>query len=148
MRWARPAAVAYPLLCVLVMALGGKGYYVVPLLVVLLVAGCEPALDWTRRHGRTWPVVAVLVTVVVSAMATLPVLPPSSLAVPMALNKEQGEQVGWPALADATAKGWSVIPAGERARAVLFTQNYGEAGALDRYDPVRGLPRPYSGHMS
>lgn len=148
LRWARPAAVAYPLLCVLVLALGGKGYYVVPLLIVLLVAGCEPALAWTRRHGPTWPVVAVLVTVAINTMVTLPVLPPSSLTVPMALNKEQGEQVGWPALADATAKGWSAIPARERASAVVFTQNYGEAGALDRYGPARGLPRPYSGHMS
>ncbi|WP_151475320.1 glycosyltransferase family 39 protein [Streptomyces albicerus] len=148
LRWARATAVAYPLLCGLVLGLGGKGYYAVPLLVVLLVAGCEPVLAWTRRHGRTWPVVAVVLTIAVNAMVTLPVLPPSALAVPMALNKEQGEQVGWPALADATAKGWSAIPERERARAVVFTQNYGEAGALDRYGAARGLPRPYSGHMS
>ncbi|MGC5567962.1 ArnT family glycosyltransferase [Streptomyces sp. FR-108] len=148
LRWARATAVAYPLLCVLVLALGGKGYYVVPLLLVLLVAGCGPALDWARRHGRTWPVVAVAVTVAINAAVTLPVLPPNALAVPLALNKEQGEQIGWPALADAAEDGWSAIPAPERARAVVFTQNYGEAGALDRYGPARGLPRPYSGHMS
>ncbi|MGI5192551.1 glycosyltransferase family 39 protein [Streptomyces sp. CA-288835] len=148
LRWARSMAVAYPLLCVLVLGLGGKGYYAVPLLVVLLVAGCEPVLAWTRRHGRTWLVVAVALTAAINAMVTLPVLPQSALAVPMALNKEQGEQVGWPALADAAREGWSAIPAPERARAVVFTQNYGEAGALDRYGPARGLPRPYSGHMS
>ncbi|MFS8199700.1 ArnT family glycosyltransferase [Streptomyces sp. CWNU-52B] len=148
LRWARSAAVAYPLSCVLVLALGGKGYYVVPLLLVLLVAGCEPAVGWTRRHGRTWPVAAVAVTVAINAAVTLPVLPQSALTVPMALNKEQGEQVGWPALADATARGWATIAARERARAVVFTQNYGEAGALDHYGPARGLPRPYSGHMS
>ncbi|WP_328766446.1 glycosyltransferase family 39 protein [Streptomyces sp. NBC_00286] len=148
LRWARSMAVAYPLLCVLVLGLGGKGYYAVPLLVVLLVAGCEPVLAWTRRHGRTWLMVAVALTAAINAMVTLPVLPQSALAVPMALNKEQGEQVGWPALADAAREGWSAIPAPERARAVVFTQNYGEAGALDRYGPARGLPRPYSGHMS
>ncbi|WP_328497958.1 glycosyltransferase family 39 protein [Streptomyces sp. NBC_00414] len=148
LRWARATAVAYPLLCVLVLALGGKGYYVVPLLLVLLVAGCEPAVGWTRRHGRAWPVVAVVVTVAINAAVTLPVLPQSALTVPLALNKEQGEQIGWPELADAAEEGWSAIPVRSRPRAVVFTSNYGEAGALDRYGPARGLPRPYSGHMS
>ncbi|GAA2627471.1 glycosyltransferase family 39 protein [Streptomyces vastus] len=148
LRWARATAVAYPLLCVLVLGLGGKGYYAVPLLLVMLVAGCEPALTWTRRYGRTWPMVAVALSAAINATVTLPVLPQSALAVPMALNKEQGEQVGWPALADAASEGWSGIPAREQARAVIFTQNYGEAGALDRYGPARGLPKPYSGHMS
>jgi hypothetical protein len=28
-----------------------------------------------------------------------------------------------------------------------LTSNYGEAGAVDRYDPALGLPPAYSGHM-
>lgn len=151
LRWARSVAVAYPLLCLLVLALGGKGYYAVPLLNVLLVAGCAPAVDRVRRHGRTGLVaaaVALMAGAAVNAVVTLPVLPPRDLAVPMALNKEQGEQIGWPQLADAVRAGWSAVPTAERSRAVILTQNYGEAGALDRYGPERGLPRPYSGHMS
>ncbi|MGH3906056.1 MAG: hypothetical protein ACRDTE_18020 [Pseudonocardiaceae bacterium] len=31
---------------------------------------------------------------------------------------------------------------------MIFTRNYGQAGAIERYGPARGLPRPYSGHMS
>jgi len=31
---------------------------------------------------------------------------------------------------------------------VIFAGNYGEAGAIDRYGPALGLPRPYSGHNS
>ena len=34
----------------------------------------------------------------------------------------------------------------ERARAVVVTQNYGQAEAIDRYGPGMGLPRAYSGH--
>jgi 4-amino-4-deoxy-L-arabinose transferase-like glycosyltransferase len=150
LRWARAFAVAYPLLCAVVLALGGKGYYTVPLLVVLLAAGCEPTLRWagagTRR--RALLVSGVVVSAAINAVITLPVLPPSALSVPMALNKEQGEQLGWPELADATRRGWDRIPAGDRARAVILTGNYGEAGALERYGPARGLPAPYSGHMS
>lgn len=102
-------AVAYPLLRAIVLGLGGKQYYAVPLLIVL---------------------------------------PSSALGVPMALNKEQGEQVGRPTLADAARDGWSAIPKAARAHAVLSAQNYGEAGPLDRCGPARGLPKPYSGHMS
>ncbi|MFB6960161.1 glycosyltransferase family 39 protein [Streptomyces sp. NPDC056309] len=149
LRWARSAAVAYPLLCLLVLGLGGKGYYSVPLLVVLLVAGCEPLTDWMRSRSRVLLLAGALAaTAVINAMVTLPVLPPSALGVPLAMNKEQGEQIGWQALADTVRDAWSAVPAEERARAVVFTQNYGEAGALDRYGPERGLPRPYSGHMS
>ncbi|MEP7178183.1 MAG: hypothetical protein ABI775_03770, partial [Pseudonocardiales bacterium] len=32
------------------------------------------------------------------------------------------------------------------ARTVIITSNYGEAGAIVRYGPALGLPRPYSGH--
>ncbi|WP_394435822.1 ArnT family glycosyltransferase [Streptomyces sp. SGAir0957] len=152
-RWARAFAVAYPLLCAVVLVLGGKGYYTVPLLMVLLAAGCEPTLRWAAVLGakavrRSLLAAAVVVSALVNALITLPVLPPSALAVPMALNKEQGEQLGWPELADAARQGWEHIPPGDRARAVVLTGNYGEAGALARYGPARGLPVPYSGHMS
>ncbi|WP_338693965.1 glycosyltransferase family 39 protein [Streptomyces sp. Q6] len=154
MRWARAFAVAYPLLCGIVLALGGKGYYTVPLLVVLLAAGCEPTLRWAGagrvrvRVRRALLVGAVVVSAAICAVIALPVLPPGDLAAPMAANKEQGEQLGWPELADAARDGWARIPGERRATSVLFTGNYGEAGALDRYGPARGLPAPYSGHMS
>jgi hypothetical protein len=32
------------------------------------------------------------------------------------------------------------------SQAVIFTSNYGEAGAVDRYGPALGLPPAYSGH--
>ncbi|MER5946944.1 glycosyltransferase family 39 protein [Streptomyces sp. NPDC001904] len=152
LRWARAFAVAYPLLCVVTLAAGGKGYYTVPLLVVLLAAGCEPVLRWVRagraRVRRALVGVLLVLSAVVDAVLVLPVLPPDELAVPMAADPEQGEQLGWPELADAAREGWAVVPAADRSRAVLFAVNYGEAGALDRYGPARGLPRPYSGHMS
>ncbi len=152
LRWARPMALAYPIVGVAVLVLGGKPYYALPLLLALTAAGCEPVLRWARgtwRHARGRLVVgAVAVSAAVNAVVALPVLPADALSVPNALNKEQGEQVGWPELADATAAAWSRIPAEERSRAVLFAGNYGEAGALAHYGPTRGLPRPYSGHMN
>lgn len=149
LRRVRAMAVAYPLLCILVLGFGGKGYYAVPLLVVLLAAGCVPLLGWLRSRSRTVLLTtAVVLTAAINAAVTLPVLPPSALGIPQAMNKEQGEQIGWPELADAVRDGWSSVRPAERPRAVVLAQNYGEAGALDRYGPERGLPRPYSGHMS
>ena len=148
-RWARSVVLAYAMLCVLVVASGGKPYYALPLLLVLTAAGCEPLARWTHGAGRVATVaVCGVVAVVTSALVTLPVLPADSLSVVNAINEEQGEQVGWPALTSAVAAGWSAIPAGARSRAVIIAENYGEDGALARYGPARGLPAPYSGHMS
>ncbi|MFF0743664.1 glycosyltransferase family 39 protein [Streptomyces sp. NPDC004111] len=150
--WARAVAWAYPLLCLQVIGTGGKPYYALPLLLVLLAAGCVPALGWlgrgARRVRRGLFAGAVALTVAVSLAVALPVLPPGALGPIAAINPEQGEQVGWPELADAVAAGWQLVPAGERASSVVFAQNYGQAGALARYGPARGLPAPYSGHMS
>jgi hypothetical protein len=38
------------------------------------------------------------------------------------------------------------LSAADRARTVLLTQTYAEAGALDRYGPALGLSPAYSGH--
>ncbi|MGW0662326.1 glycosyltransferase family 39 protein [Streptodolium elevatio] len=152
LRWARAVAVAYPLVCLAVLATGGKSYYALPLLLVMTAAGCAPVVRWMRDGWRTrrarLVIAGLAVSAVVNAVVTLPVLPADSLDVPNAMNKEQGEQVGWPELADAVALGWRQVPADQQARAVVFAGNYGEAGALVRYGPERGLPEPYSGHMA
>lgn len=145
LRWARSVALAYPVLCVVVLVTGGKSYYALPLLLVLVAAGCEPALRWVDRH-RAQAVVGLVLTAVTSAVFTLPVLPASAADFVIPVNKEQGEQIGWPAFAASVASAWSQIPSAERA--TLFTGNYGEAGALVRYGPALGLPAPYSSHMS
>jgi 4-amino-4-deoxy-L-arabinose transferase-like glycosyltransferase len=148
-RFARAFGLAYPLLGVIVLAFGGKAYYVIALLLVALAAGVEPALRWASTDGRrTLLRAVVVVSALVNIVATLPVLPPAALGPVNAMDKEQGEQVGWPTLVDTVAGVWRQIPAGERDRAVIFVQNYGEAGAIARYGPGRGLPDAYSGHMS
>jgi 4-amino-4-deoxy-L-arabinose transferase-like glycosyltransferase len=145
--WARSVALAYPLLCVVVLAFGGKSYYALPLLLVLVAAGSEPALGWITRH-RPWAIIGLVLTALTSALFTLPVLPASAVDFVIPVNKEQGEQIGWPPMAAAVATAWERIPADQRSSATIFAGNYGEAGALLRYGPAHGLPPAYSGHMS
>ncbi|GAB2642215.1 ArnT family glycosyltransferase [Kribbella swartbergensis] len=144
MPWARAVALAYPLLCVVVLAVGGKSYYALPLLLVLVAAGAERVLSWSRGVVA----VGLALTAVTSAVFTLPVLPVSAVDFVIPVNKEQGEQIGWPGFAAAVADQWNRIPAEQRSSATIFTGNYGEAGALRRYGPELGLPPAYSGHMS
>jgi 4-amino-4-deoxy-L-arabinose transferase-like glycosyltransferase len=150
LRWARSFVVAYPVLCVAVIVLGGKPYYAVPLLLLLMAAGSQPAVRWLSQSAARSAIVAAAaaVAVAVSVLVGLPVLPTERLGPVLAMNAEAGEQIGWPRLADQVADVWRQIPAQAQPTAVIFTGNYGQAGAIDRYGPERGLPRPYSGHMS
>lgn len=144
LRWARPIAVAYPVMFALTLAGGGKGYYVLPILLALLAAGVTPVLAWAARPRRgVYLTVGALLAAVSTAVISLPVLPPSALGPVVAINAEQGEQVGWRELTEATAEVWAPTKP-----PVILTQNYGEAGAISLYGPELGLPRPYSGHMS
>ena len=58
------------------------------------------------------------------------------------------DEIGWPELADQTARAWRDLPAADRARAAIVAGNYGEASALERYGPARALPPILSGHLS
>jgi len=152
--WARSLLTAYAVIAVVVLVVGGKPYYALPPVLAMVAAGCQPivewaSVEWARSAGRRAAVAAaVVLAAVTSALFTLPVLPSSQLGLVNAVNAEQGEQVGWPELTQAMADAWAQIPPQERDRSVVFTVNYGEAGALWRYGGAHGLPKPQSGHMS
>jgi 4-amino-4-deoxy-L-arabinose transferase-like glycosyltransferase len=139
----RSIALAYVVLCALVLALGGKPYYPMPLLLVLLAAGAEPAWRWATRH-RSLAMSGAAVGAALSVLIALPVLPARALGPVLAVNPEQGEQVGWRDFTASVSAGWQ--QAGPDA--VIFTRNYGQAAAVERYGPDFVLPQPFSGHMS
>jgi hypothetical protein len=145
----RSLAFAYLVLLVLLFALGGKPYYAAPFLLCLLAAGTVPLERWLTTRGRQVLVVAALVlTVVLSALVALPVFPADDLeATPIAdLNEDAIETIGWPELARTVGGVFEGLSQAQQATAVVFTGNYGEAGAIDRYGGALGLPRAYSGH--
>ncbi len=150
LRWSRSIALTYPLLCVVVLVLGGKSYYALPLLLVLLAAGAQPTIDWvTRSRSRRTPLaIGLVLTALTSALFTLPIVPTSAVNFVIPVNQEQGEQIGWPELTSAVAAAWQTIPEDQRPRATLCAGNYGQAGALIKSGPDHGLPTAYSGHMS
>ncbi|WP_203995783.1 ArnT family glycosyltransferase [Micromonospora lutea] len=135
----------------IVLLVGGKGYYDAPLLLVLTAAGAVIAAGWAARDRvrRTLLAAVVVLAATSNAVLLLPVLPADRLPdFVVAVNYDAGETIGWPAFADSLAAVHRALPPQEQARAIILTGNYGEAGAVARYGPQRGLPAAYSGHNS
>ena len=147
----RALGLAYVALLVICVVTGAKEYYAVGFYPALLAAGgvaMEQRL--IRRRPRLVLGAAVAVSLVINAFVGLPLIPASSVGdSPVAsVNDDVLETIGWPRFADWVAANYRGLPAGQRRRAVIFTANYGEAGAIQQYGPSRGLPRAYSGHNS
>lgn len=142
----RALGIGAALVVPLVALSGGKAYYAAPIALILLPAACVSVDDdRSRRRGLTW---LLVLSTLPSLAFSLPLLPSDRLDAVTPLNKEYAEMVGWPDLADQVRAVYDGLPPDERARAVIFTGNYGEAGALQLYGPERGLPAVYSGHNS
>jgi hypothetical protein len=146
----RPLGTAYLALLVILLATAAKGYYAAPLLTCLLAPGGIVAARWTAGRIGRWIAVgaAVVVAAALSGVVGLPIVPADRLAdTPIPdVNEEAAEQVGWPELVRTVAAVRDSLSPAERARAVVFTGNYGEAGAVDRFGPALGIARAYSGH--
>jgi hypothetical protein len=59
-----------------------------------------------------------------------------------------GDQFGWPELVAEVARIYDALPPQERARAAIYTGNYGEAGAINLFGPRYGLPTAITGHQT
>jgi hypothetical protein len=157
----RFVSLTYAILALAYLVGDGKAYYLASVYPVLLGLGAIPTADWTlrvrarqkaaagvpRRTRTAVLTTVIVVTVAISAFMALPVLPVTSLqgSVVMAVNPDQGETVGWPRFVTTVADAWQAIPADVRAHTVIFTANYGEAGAVDVLGHRYGLPQAYSG---
>jgi Dolichyl-phosphate-mannose-protein mannosyltransferase len=145
----RALAVAYPLMLVLLLVIAGQPYYPLGLLTALFAIGAVPAVRWLggRAARRFWLLAGVLIFAAMGIVSSLPLVPESELADSGVADANQtiADQIGWPEYVAQVAAVHRLLPAEDQSRSVLFTGNYGEAGALDRYGPALGLPQAYSG---
>jgi dolichyl-phosphate-mannose-protein mannosyltransferase len=148
----RALAWAYGLLFVLfAVTAGAKGYYLGAAYVYLLAAGAVAIDGWLQaRPGRLR--ILMLVTAVLTAVAlpeVLPVLPPAVLARTVyKSNPTPLETIGWPELVRTVDAVWTSLPQSQRARAVIFTADYGESGAINELSRGTGLPAAVSAQNS
>lgn len=157
---------AYVIILILLLAQHGKPYYLAPAYPMLLAAG---SVAWERMSasgGWRWLRPPVVALVVVLGLVTLPVtvmwLGPSEFvryaaAIGIEAPQEERSQrvelpqpfadrFGWENLVATVARVYHSLPADERAGVAIFTNNYGEAGAIDFFGPPHGLPPAASGH--
>jgi hypothetical protein len=160
---------AYLIVMGVLLALGGKSYYALPI-YPLLVAGGSVALEqFSAEYGGRWLRPAFVSVLVLGGLITIPfgvpLLPVDvflrySQAMPYAksvkterdataaLPQLYADMFGWDTLAQSVAQVYRNLPADEQAGCAILAGNYGEAGAIDYYGPHLGLPKALSGHNS
>jgi 4-amino-4-deoxy-L-arabinose transferase-like glycosyltransferase len=151
--FARPLAIAYVFLLVVFAVSGGKPYYLAGMYFVLFGAGgvwAEERLDSRSpaRGLRGWAALMIAGCVLALPLA-LPVLPERALAQGSwegNINKDLSATVGWRAFVQQVARVSEALPPAQRAHLVIFTGDYGAAGAVDEYGSRYGLPPAISGH--
>ncbi|MEU0089583.1 glycosyltransferase family 39 protein [Kribbella sp. NPDC006257] len=133
----------------LLMATGGKATYLASAYPAVF-AGFGIAADrWMHSSRRELTLYGVLgLSLVIAAPLGLPLLPErAAVSYGNALTVDQARsQIGWPELADSVARAMHQLAPAERSRTVIYAYNYGQASALQRFGPARGLPQAYSGH--
>jgi len=154
-------AVAYVVLMIEMLAFHGKHYYPANVYPILIAAGAVPLEAWTARWKPT-RALAVVYAVLIGALLVpdvLPVLPEDSYvayanarsglahaSVKNATETEHGRDAGllpgdwadmhgWPEMAATVAKIYDGLPPAERRVAVVFAGNYGEASAIQFFEP-------------
>jgi hypothetical protein len=148
--------------------LDGRVYYLAPAYPMLFAGGGVALESWLA--GRSWRWIgaayAALLALSGAVMTPLwvPLLPPETLirysqAIGMsqprienhqlgALPQLMADRFGWPEMAAEVARVYRSLPPADRARAAIFAQNYGQAGAIDHFGPALGLPKAISGHLT
>lgn len=162
-RTARFLGIAYIVLIVEMMVLHGKHYYPADIYPILFAAGAAAIGRWTVHAAGTRAAILAYTLVLGPAFLplSLPVLPvPQFLSYEAKLGEimhlpkgilatEHGRDTtalpgdyadmhGWPQLAARVKTIYDTLPAAERAHAVVFGGNYGEAAAIAFFDP--GIP--------
>jgi 4-amino-4-deoxy-L-arabinose transferase-like glycosyltransferase len=140
-----------------------KAYYLAPAYPPLFAAGAVAFEAWIRR-----PVLraALPILLLAGGAATAPLILPvlsvegflryaRALGIPLsagerhemgALPQHYADMQGWEEMVAEVARVYNTLSPEERVKAGIFTQNYGEAGAVDLLGRKYGLPKASSGH--
>jgi hypothetical protein len=164
----QPMGWAYLAVLAVMLATNAKPYYLAPAYMALWAAGAV-ALEAVRGAVagpvlRAGAVLLVVVSGSLSAPLAKPLLPTDAYlryTAVLGMTPSVGERHemgrlpqhfadmhGWPELAANVARVFDALPTADRARACIYAQNYGQAGAVDVLGARLGLPRAISGHNS
>ena len=151
-----------------IMILSPRIYYLFPAFPVVFAGGAVLWEQLLRRRGfvilkAAWVTLMILMGAAL-APVVIPLLSPEAYIQYSKVTHQQqpriethelgplpqlfADQFGWPEMAATVASVYNSLPADVRPRTAIFTQSYGQAGAIDYYGPSLGLPQAISGHQS
>jgi hypothetical protein len=140
----RALAWAYGILFILFALTAGKQTYYLQAAYIYLIAAGAVAIDqWLQARPRRLRILmlATAVTTALTIPGTLPVLPAAVLArTPYKANASLIETIGWPQYIRTVTAVWKSLPPSQRASAVIYTGDYGEAAAINELGRGTGLP--------
>ena len=161
----RAFPIAYALMAVIFLTLHGKAYYIAPIYPILLAGGAVGIEDWLAwKPLRAIALAAVSGVGMLLAPLALPILPPDKYApyaralgipagaaaterfTPSPLPTHLAGMFGWLEMATKVAAVYNALPQDQRARAVFYGRDYGEASALEIYGPTLHGPPVIAGH--
>jgi hypothetical protein len=162
-----PLGIIYLVLLAEFIILHGKSYYLAPAYPILFAAGgvaVERVFANRLKWFRPGLLVLILVTGALLAPLGVPMLAPGKLvayiqAIGLQLPRTEtshtgslpqifADQFGWQEMAASVGHVYNHLRPEDKKRAVIFCQNYGEAGAIDFFGPKFGLPPAISGHQN
>ncbi len=165
-----PLGIAYLVILLAMMtAPNGRTYYVAPAYPMLFAAGAVAIDNWlSRSRGLRWtkPAYAILIVGFGAAVApiAIPVLSADTyIRYTRAMHLQQpriethqlgplpqlyADMFGWEEMVQVVARAYNALPPEERARTIIVTSNYGQAGAIDLFGGKYGLPHAISSHQS
>jgi hypothetical protein len=168
----RPLGWTFLLLLAFMIAAGAKVYYFAPIAPLASGAGgalWERLLQMRPRLGFLKPALAVLIaaTGALFAPMVLPVLPVDTylraaeklpfLRPPAMEHQRTGplpqiyaDMFGWEEMAQKVATAYKSLPPDLQAKTIVFTNNYGDGGAVQFFGPKYGVPadRVYGNHQN
>lgn len=164
----RYLAITSAMVLLVLFLLQGKSYYTIGIFPVLIAAGSVSIEKYTSNK---------LVRIIVPTFVVLITLPALPMGLPIyseaglvryfqeleskygleigrrfedgtvhSLPQDYADQLGWEELTLITSKAYQAIP--EKDKAVIFAENYGQAGAIAVIGKKYGLPEPLSFHES
>jgi hypothetical protein len=157
---------AFIVLFLLFVVQRGKPYYLSPVFPLLLAAGAIVAERFSRNKTGKRIIYSYAGLLLIGGILLLPMgvplLPVEShirytrwtgLQPPRmerhqdtALHQVFADRFGWQEMVATVAKAYKSLSSAEQAVAAIYTQNYGEAGAVDFFGRRYGLPKAISGH--
>jgi hypothetical protein len=145
----RGLALSYGLLFVVFAAtVGAQSHQLAGAYFFLIAAGAVSIERWLNDRGARLALTVGLTAVTALPFVTivLPVLPAENIGGLYGINPAQSTTVGWPEIVRTVGDVWQSLPPAQRANAVIFAYDYGEAGAINELSG--GSLRAVSGHDS